>query len=203
MSDQQTLFTRVEYDLAGLLNYVENADIGLPDIQRPFVWNATKVRDLLDSMYRGFPVGYLLFWENGQANGARTIGTQNRSQHVPSWLIIDGQQRLTSLYAVFRGQPVLDEDYRETRIEIAFRPRDGKFEVAGAAIRRDPEYIPNISDYLASKKAPFTLISEFFKGLEAKRSINDQEREDIAHNFERLFMLQRYPLHSPKKLGSS
>jgi hypothetical protein len=193
MSDQQTLFKRVEYDLSGLLNYVANGDIGLPDLQRPFVWNATKVRDLLDSMYRGFPVGYLLFWENGDADGARTIGTQNRSQHIPSRLIIDGQQRLTSLYAVFRGQPVLDDDYRETRIEIAFRPRDGKFEVTGAAIRKDPEYIPNISQFLASKQDPFTLVGEFFTSLEAKRPLSTEERKAIGHSMSRLFGLQKYP----------
>jgi len=58
---------------------------------------------------------------------------------IPSRLIVDGQQRLTSLFAVFRGKKVLDEDYREREIEVAFRPRDAQFKVADAAIRRDPE----------------------------------------------------------------
>ena len=96
-------------------------------------------------MYRGFPVGYLLFWENAQSSGAKTIGTGAKQHSVPSRLIVDGQQRLTSLYAVFRGSKVLDDNYAEREIEIAFRPRDGKFDVADAAIRRDPEWIPNIS----------------------------------------------------------
>jgi uncharacterized protein with ParB-like and HNH nuclease domain len=144
MSELKTCFKRVDYDLSGLLHYIDIGDIGLPDIQRPFVWSNAKVRDLFDSMYRGFPVGYLLFWENG-ANGARQIGVAEKQHAVPSRLIVDGQQRLTSLYAVFRGKPVLDSDIQKREIEIAFRPRDGKFEVADAAIRRDPEWIPNVS----------------------------------------------------------
>ena len=64
MNELKTCFKRVEYDLSVLLHYIEIGDIGLPDIQRPFVWSNAKVRDLFDSMYRGFPVGYLLFWEN-------------------------------------------------------------------------------------------------------------------------------------------
>jgi hypothetical protein len=81
MSELKTCFKRVDYDLAGLLHYLEISDIGLPDIQRPFVWSNAKVRDLFDSMYRGFPVGYFLFWENAQANGAKQIGIGNK-QHT-------------------------------------------------------------------------------------------------------------------------
>ena len=77
-------------------------EIGLPDIQRPFVWPRSKVRDLFDSMYRGFPIGYLLFWENGFSGVHRTIGVEGK-QKVPRLLIVDGQQRLTSLYAVIKA----------------------------------------------------------------------------------------------------
>jgi uncharacterized protein with ParB-like and HNH nuclease domain len=135
MSELKTCFKKVDYDLSGLLHYIDIGDIGLPDIQRPFVWSNAKVRDLFDSMYRGFPIGYLLFWENSSANGAKQIGVENKQHKVASRLIVDGQQRLTSLFAVFRGCKVLDEDYKERLIEVAFRPRDGKFEVADAAIR--------------------------------------------------------------------
>jgi hypothetical protein len=75
----------------------------------------------------------------------RQIGTEAKQTTVPKLLIVDGQQRLTSLYAVFKGKPVLTEDYKEVKIQIAFRPRDAHFEVADAAIRKDPEYIPDIS----------------------------------------------------------
>jgi len=193
MSELKTCFKRVDYDLAGLLHYLDIGDIGLPDIQRPFVWSNAKVRDLFDSMYRGFPVGYFLFWENAQANGAKQIGVGGKQHAVPSRLIVDGQQRLTSLYAVFRGKKVLDDDYRERLIEIAFRPRDGRFEVADAATRRDPEWIPNISDLWASGKSSYQMVKGFLSSLREKAELSEEEEEQISHNLDRLFDLQKYP----------
>ena len=189
----RTVFKRVEYDVAGLLTYIENGDIGLPDIQRPFVWSATKVRDLFDSMYQGFPVGYLLFWENAEIQGTRPIGVAEKARKVASLLIVDGQQRLTSLYAVMRGQPVVDSNFRPVQLEIAFRPRDGRFDVSDAAIKLDPEFIPNISTLWTSDRASFRIISEFFKELESKRSITEGDRDAISHNLDRLFDLPKYP----------
>lgn len=193
MSELKTCFKRVDYDLSGLLHYIEIGDIGLPDIQRPFVWSNAKVRDLFDSMYRGFPVGYFLFWENSQPNGNKKIGIDGKAHAVPSRLIVDGQQRLTSLYAVFSGKPVIDADYKERHIEIAFRPRDGKFEVADAATRRDPEWIPNISDMWASKKSSRKLVNDFIEQVSAKAPLTDAEEEHMAHSLDRLFDLQKYP----------
>ena len=193
MSELKTCFKKVDYDLAGLLHYIEIGDIGLPDIQRPFVWSNAKVRDLFDSMYRGFPVGYLLFWENAATNGARQIGLEGKQHPVPSRLIVDGQQRLTSLYAVFRGQKVLDADYRERQIEVAFRPRDGRFEVADAAIRRDPEWIANISTIWASGRSSYQLVKGFLNQLKAKVALTEQDEERIAQNLDRLLDLQKYP----------
>jgi hypothetical protein len=193
MSDMKTCFKRVDYDLSNLLHYLDIGDIGLPDIQRPFVWSNAKVRDLFDSMYRGFPVGYFLFWENAQTNGVKQIGVGQKAHSAPSRLIVDGQQRLTSLYAVFRGKLVLDEDYRERRIEIAFCPRTGAFEVADAAIKRDPEWIPNISELWASGNSSFKMVKGFLKTLEAKAELTEDEEEQISHNLDRLFDLQKYP----------
>lgn len=193
MSELKTCFKKVDYDLAGLLHYIEIGDIGLPDIQRPFVWSNAKVRDLFDSMYRGFPVGYLLFWENAQPNGVKQIGSGPKQHTVPSRLIVNGQQRLTSLYAVFRGRKVLDEDYKEREIEIAFRPRDGTFKVADAAIRRDPEWIPNISTLWASGKSSYQMVKGFLQKLGIKTSLAEDEEERISHNLDRLFDLQKYP----------
>lgn len=95
----ETVFKKVAYQLNKLVEDIELGEIGLPDIQRPFVWEATKVRDLFDSMYRGYPVGHLLLWESGAEPGARQIGIGSK-QVVPNLLIVDGQQRLTSLFAV-------------------------------------------------------------------------------------------------------
>ncbi len=193
MSELKTCFKRVDYDLAGLLHYIDIGDIGLPDIQRPFVWSNAKVRDLFDSMYRGFPVGYLLFWANQAVQGAKQIGVSEKAHHVPSLLIVDGQQRLTSLYAVFRGKTVLDEDYQERRIEVAFRPRDGKFDVADAAIRRDPEWVANISEIWSSGKSSRKLVNDFIKRLSEKAPLTEDEEEAISHSLDRLFDLQKFP----------
>lgn len=193
MTEMKTCFKRVDYDLSGLLHYLDVGDIGLPDIQRPFVWSNAKVRDLFDSMYRGFPVGYLLFWENAQVNGAKQIGIGDKPHTVPSRLIVDGQQRLTSLYAVFRGKKVLDKDYRERKIEIAFRPRDGSFAVADAAIRKDHEWIPDISELWVSGKSSYQMVKTFLKTVEEKAPISDEDEERVSLNLDRLFDLQKYP----------
>ena len=138
------LFNKVDYSLQGLMASITTGQLGLPDIQRPFVWKNVKVRNLFDSMYRGFPVGYLLFWETGVQAGSKQIGTDTK-QLAPTRVIVDGQQRLTSLYAVIRGVPVIRENFSTETIEIAFNPIEERFEVADAAIRRDKSFIPSIS----------------------------------------------------------
>ena len=114
-----------DYALGALIDAIGNGQIGLPDIQRPFVWKNVKVRELFDSMYRGYPVGYLLFWEAGEA-GARKIGTDNK-QLAPTRVIVDGQQRLTSQFAVIKGVPVVRENYSTEKIEIEFNPLKQRF----------------------------------------------------------------------------
>jgi hypothetical protein len=104
MSERKTCFKKVDYDLSGLLHYIDIGDIGLPDIQRPFVWSNAKVRDLFDSMYRRFPVGYLLFWESAAANGAKQNWNDGKQHTVPSRRIVDGHSGLphSSLCSVER-----------------------------------------------------------------------------------------------------
>jgi hypothetical protein len=137
-----TVFTKVEFSLSALIEKIRLGEITLPDIQRPFVWPNTKVRNLFDSMLKGFPVGYLLFWANVVPEGIRHVGADLK-QRVPSSLIVDGQQRLTSLYAVLTGTPIVRDDYRQERIRIAFRPADRVFDVTNAAIEKDAEFIPD------------------------------------------------------------
>jgi hypothetical protein len=161
---ETTLFKQVGYSLSKLIEDIDMGEIGLPDIQRPFVWNSAKVRDLFDSMYKGFPVGYLLFWINGAGNGHRQIG-EHTKQKVARLLIVDGQQRLTSLYSVLKGRPVLRDDYAPQHIQIAFRPNDTKFEVADAAIRRDPEFIADISQLWAQGQVLTRFVKELMKKL--------------------------------------
>ena len=187
-----TLFKQVNYTLSKIIEDIEMGEIGLPDIQRPFVWSNTKVRDLFDSMYKGFPVGYLLFWANGDTDGHRTIGT-NIKQKVPQLLIVDGQQRLTSLYAVLKRMPIVRQDYTKNYIEIAFRPKDQKFEVADAAIRKDPEYIADISELWAGNSSRGKFVKLFLKRLQDSRPMSDDEEEQIEEFIDRLYDLQHYP----------
>jgi len=189
----ETLFKKIDYSLAHLIHDIEHGEIGLPDIQHPFVWEATKVRDLFDSMYKGFPVGYLLFWSNEHLNNTRHIGTSPKQAKMPHLLIVDGQQRLTSLYAVLRGQPVLTKDFKENNIRIAFRPSDSKFEVTDAAIQRDPEYIPDISKLWAKNCAPFHFITDFITQLRATHGLTKGEEGQISKNIDHLYDIQNYP----------
>lgn len=189
----KTAFTHVNYDLSGLLSALKMGYIALPDIQRPFVWSNTKVRDLLDSMYRGFPVGYFLFWANSHDDRVRQVGVDSKSYRNPARLIIDGQQRLTSLYAVFSNQKVLDKNYQARQIEIAFRPRDARFDVCDAAIGRDPEYIPNISVLWESGQTAFTVINQFLSNLKERAELSPEDEKLIAQNIERLINLKSYP----------
>jgi hypothetical protein len=101
-----------------LLTWVKSGEIAIPEIQRPFVWDVTKVRNLLDSLYQGYPVGYLIAWRNPTVNlkdGTLSAGTR---------ILMDGQQRVTALMAALLGREVLTKDYETVRIRIAFHPLD-------------------------------------------------------------------------------
>jgi len=187
-----TLFKEVGYSLSKLIHDIEMGEIGLPDIQRPFVWTPAKVRDLFDSMNKGFPVGYLLFWANGAGIGTRQIGMETK-QKVSRLLIVDGQQRLTSLYAVLKGKPVLRDDYTPQQIAIAFRPRDAVFEVADAAIRRDPDFIPDISQLWAGEVSRNRFVKDFLARLRSHREVTEKEEDALAESIDRVYDLQNYP----------
>jgi len=188
----ETVFKQVNYDLVSLVKFVELGEIGLPDIQRPFVWKNSKVRDLFDSMYRGYPVGYLLLWQNAYDEDSKAIGVDIKAK-PPRLLIVDGQQRLTSLYAVVRGIPVRRENFTTEGIEIAFSPLTEKFEVADAAIRRDKSYIPNISRVWAEDTSIFQLLASYMEGLESSREVSPEERRQIEKAIARLNGLLSFP----------
>ena len=187
-----TVFKDSSYSLSTLLEEIDRGEIALPDIQRPFVWKSAKVRDLFDSMYRGFPVGNLLFWATGAEMGARRIGT-HAHEAAPRLMIVDGQQRLTSLYTVLTGKEVLRDDYTASRIRIAFRPRDGSFEVADAAVVKDPEFIHDVS-ILWDGGGRAKKVREFLKRLEAsKGELPEDQRDDLEEAMDRLYDLRNYP----------
>jgi uncharacterized protein with ParB-like and HNH nuclease domain len=190
MSD--TVFTKVDFTLGALTDSIQLGTIGLPDIQRPFVWKNAKIRNLFDSMYRGFPVGYLLFWENANVDGTKPIGTDGK-QKSPSLLIVDGQQRLTSLYAVIKGVPVVRENYQEELIEIAFNPLLDKFEVLDAAIQKDKSFVPNISVIWSKETDLFDLVDRYLEDLGSSRPVSADDKKKIRRAFSKLQNLLSFP----------
>ena len=186
----ETGFTNVQLPLSALVSNIDLGTIALPDIQRPFVWRDVKVRDLFDSMYRGYPVGYLLFWATGQSAGHRTIGSDEK-QLSPNLVIVDGQQRLTSLYAVIKGVPVIRDNFKKESINIAFNPIEETFEVASAATQRDRSFIPNISKLWSHSL--FRVAAEYLDGLRQVREVSDEDEESIQEAIAKLRGLTGYP----------
>jgi hypothetical protein len=162
--EMTALFNPFNGHLEQLFGYIDIGDLGLPDIQRPFVWKDSKVRDLFDSIYKGFPIGSYLFWRKSLSGKTHHIGTGKKEHDDPVLLIIDGQQRLTALYAVFRNQSVRGDDYENRKIVIAFNPQTEEFRVADASTAKNPEYIKNISDYL-TRGATRTFINSYIDQL--------------------------------------
>ena len=187
-----TLFKQVNYDLDSLVKFIGLGQIGLPDIQRPFVWPNKKVRDLFDSMYRGYPVGYLLLWQNGFGSETRQIGTDHK-QKVPDLLIVDGQQRLTALFAVTKGINVLRQTGQSEAIQIAFNPLQNQFEVADAAVRKDKSYIPNISVLWAPDASLFEIVGSYLQSLRETREVTRAQQQQVERSITRLFNLLKFP----------
>ncbi len=195
------LFKKVDYTLKKLIEDIAMGEIGLPEIQRPFVWPVAKVRDLFDSMYRGSPIGYLLFWENGYSNAHRTIGTDYK-QKAPRLLIVDNQQRLTALYPVMGGEPVITRDFSVQTIKIAFHPLKAQFEVSNPAIAKDPEWISDVTVLWHPQTRPHTFKTAFFAQLTARRALTNEEEDRVHESIDRLLKLDDYPL-TALKISSS
>lgn len=187
----KTLFKPVSYELSQLLGDIALGKLALPELQRPFVWNKTAVRDLLDSMYRGFPVGYLMLW-NATEVDSKIIGVDGK-QHTPTEFIVDGQQRLTSLYAVMKGAEVTFKNFSQGHIKLGFRPRDGQFEVADAAIEQDPEFLPNITALWVGED--WEVIEAFVARLRCSRpdALADGREKLLRTALGRLSGLQDFP----------
>ena len=132
-----------QYSVNSILGFVESSQIAIPEIQRPFVWKEKEVKDLIDSLYEGYPIGYLIVWQNSKVRlkGFGKGGTKK--------ILIDGQQRVTALMAALLGKDVLDDQYRAKKIRIAFNPLSGPeeehFAVYSDAVEEDPRWIPDIS----------------------------------------------------------
>ena len=152
-------FTLMQYSISAILGLIEAEDFVIPEIQRPFVWKRSQVRDLIDSLYSGYPTGYIITWKNpdvqtkdgGKANGKK--------------ILIDGQQRITSLMAAISGKEVLDEDFNKDRIKIAFNPlatdETKRFAVQDASHLKNKKWIPDISVVFDSNFDPFDFVFKY------------------------------------------
>ncbi len=164
-----------------LFTWIKSGEIAIPEIQRPFVWDATKVRNFLDSLFQGFPVGFLIAWKNPDVK--LKDGTSASGKRI----LIDGQQRITALMASLLSHEVVNKDYKKVRIRIAFHPVRKEFEVSNPAIAKDVSWIPDIADVfdpntslfaLVSaycEKNPETTIDQIFKSLELLRGITSNQ----------------------------
>lgn len=138
-----------------ILNLIDMGQIAIPEIQRPFVWKSTKVKDLMDSLYKGFPVGYIITWKN--PNVRLKDGTSSNGKTI----LIDGQQRISALKAALDGQLIVDETYKTLRIVIAFHPMKEQFETCSPAIERNGEWISDISTVMRRDFDSFSFIEKY------------------------------------------
>ncbi len=195
MADVLTQYRDTSFPLRTLVAEIERGSIALPDIQRPFVWHNTQVRNLFDSIYRGFPIGQVMFWETGADADTRRIGLDGKVAS-PRLVIVDGQQRLTAAFAVMTGTSVMDEKYRERDLRLAFRPRDARFDVPSAATANDPEYLPDITAVFGGT-ATRRITNEFLERLEkARGGLATEESDRLADAIDRLSMLGQFPIQA-------
>lgn len=150
-----------------LLTWVKSGEIAIPEIQRPFVWDSSKVRDLMDSLYQGFPVGYVIAWRNPN------VRLKDGSMSEGKKILIDGQQRVTALTAALLGEYVVDKTYQRVKIKIAFNPLQEKFEVQNPAILKDHTWIPNISEAISGEISILKLVRNYL-------AVNPNVNEDVV-----------------------
>lgn len=186
----QALYRSQSATIGQLVGDIERGTMALPDIQRPFVWKNTKVRDLLDSLFRGFPFGFLLTWKNPVEVTTRRIGESDGGKVLPHALVIDGQQRLTSLYAVLTGEHVFDESFRRRRIRIGFHPLQGTFAVADATLKRNPEWLADVSAVFTDQMGALSVLRGYMERLREAREITPEHERAAEGNIQRLVNLR-------------
>lgn len=141
--------------IKSLLGSISSGEILMPEIQRPFVWDSVKVRDLIDSIYKEYPIGYIITSQNPD------VRTRSGETARGKTLIIDGQQRLTALRAAVLGEKVVNKHYKKIHIKIAFHPLEEKFETQTPLIIHDSIWIPDISKILNTNFNSYEFITEY------------------------------------------
>ena len=154
-------FTLMQYSVSAILGLIEAKDFVIPEIQRPFVWKRSQVRDLIDSLYNGYPTGYIITWKNPD------VKTKDGKTASGKHILIDGQQRITAMMAAIAGLEVLDEDFKKDRVKIAFNPlttdADKRFAVQDASHLKDKKWIPDIAEVFKTGFDPFEFAMNYCK----------------------------------------
>lgn len=151
-----------------ILALVAGGDIAIPEIQRPFVWGKDKVRDLIDSLYRGFPVGYIITWQSPKVRLKQGETSQGKQ------ILIDGQQRITALTTAILANKIINSDYKEERIKIAFNPLNEEgnlFEVHNSAIEKSSAWIKDIAPIINQPQNFLALHREYCKNNETDETL--------------------------------
>lgn len=167
-------YTVNQYFISNVLNWIQEKEIAIPEIQRPFVWSSTKVRDLIDSLYKGFPVGYIIAWKNPD------VRLKDGSVSNGKKVLIDGQQRITALRAAVLGENVVNDDYKEGRIYISFNPVTEEFATLTPAISKDKSWIQDISKLMIKDGGLFEDVTNYCeKNTEVDRKLIEKNIEKL------------------------
>lgn len=198
------LFKNIPSKVDDLVRGVRIGRIGLPDLQRPFVWADNKVRDLFDSMMKGYPIGYVMIWESPSDYETKknVIGKNEKIHDEPKELVIDGQQRLTALVAAMYGVVVKDKNFADKEIKISFNPLTREFAVWTPAYEKDTEWISRISDVFLAKEQNtiITLRRKFIKEANEGRAkknlpeLSEKEEITVENNINALLNLSDFSL---------
>ena len=198
------LFKNIPSKVDDLVRGVRIGRIGPPDLQRPFVWTDNKVRDLFDSMMKGYPIGYVMIWESpaDYETKKNVIGKNEKIHDEPKELVIDGQQRLTALVAAMYGVVVKDKNFADKEIKISFNPLTREFAVWTPAYERDTEWISRISDVFLAKEqnSIISLRRKFIKDANEGRAkknlgeLTEDEETTIEDSINALLNLSDFSL---------
>ena len=156
-------YTPSSITVGAILGLIASGDIAIPEIQRPFVWKKTQVRDLLDSLYKGFPTGYLIIWKNPD------VRLKDGKVSAGKKIMIDGQQRVTALMTAIAGIAVTNSNYKKERIKIAFDPfqafsedKDAEiFAVQDSSHLKSKRWIPDIAEVFKNDFDVFSFVTEY------------------------------------------
>ena len=152
---EDTKFSLNQTPISTILAWVESGAIAIPEIQRPFVWMSWQVRDLMDSLYQGYPVGYIITWQNPD------VKLKDGSTSQGKRILIDGQQRITALRAAISGLNVVDKKYKKRRIAISFNPLTEEFRTRTSSTERGKEWISDIAEVMVNGYDTLTFVDEY------------------------------------------